>query len=562
MDSELPLDANPDEGFRGVDPELIPYLIAADLPDDDAEAAQPGENAEADDEQARLDQLRQVVEAALGGPDPTVLQEVLGERDPEFADDWDEDDAEAADQADPDAESSETDPDADRVRRAQDEAALLELNAQLAARAPEDDFDPSLVRVRQVLSILGDPQNAYPVIHVAGTNGKTSTSRVAAALLHAFGLRVGHFTSPHLKSVTERINLDGEQMEPRQFIDAWDDIAPYVQMVDMAASEAGEPQVSYFEALALMAFAAFADYPVDVAVLECGLGGRWDATNVVDAGVAVITSLSMDHERWLGHTLAEIAAEKAEIIKEKSFVVLMDQPAEALEVLLEKCREIDAVAWLEGRDWEVLSRDVGVGGQMISVRTPAAVYQDLFVPLNGEFQAHNAAAALVAVESMMGGRPLPGEILEQGMAAASSPGRIEVVRTSPTIVVDGAHNPGGVAALVETLPETFQFDYKVGMFAAMADKNVEEMLGLAEPYFDDLVVTTLPGPRAMPLDDLEELAVDVFGRARVHRADTLEAAIDKAGELADSVIDPTVSRGIVAFGSLKLVGAIKILTGR
>lgn len=232
-----------------------------------------------------------------------------------------------------------------------------------------------------------------------------------------------------------------------------------------------------------------------------------------------------------------------------------------MQVFLNKCREQDAVAWIEGKDWEVVSREVGVGGQLLTVRTPAATYSDLFVSLHGEFQAHNAAAALVAVEAMMGGKPLPGDVVERALAVVSSPGRLELVRTSPPIVVDGAHNPGGITALVGTLPETFQFHYTVGIFAAMSDKKVEEMLALAEPHFDDLVITTLPGDRPMPLDDLKEIAEDVFGVDRVNVAETVEDAIGRAVELADALVDPTLSRGIVAFGSLKLVAAVKQLAG-
>lgn len=516
------------------------------------------ERQEEKQEEKPLQDLRSLVEQVFGGPDPNVLSEVLGENDPAFSQDETDFDVILGSSQASNAENI----DEQRILTAQAEVQLVDLTQALEARAGEHNFDPSLTRMQKTLSILGDPQNAYPAIHVAGTNGKTSTSRVAESLLRELGLRVGRYTSPHLQSITERINLDGRQLSAPEFLAAWQDIAPYVAMVDATEQEQGKQPISYFEALTLMAFAAFADYPVDVAVLECGMGGRWDATNLVDAKIAVITSISRDHEEYLGSSLLEIAAEKAEIIKPKSIAVIMRQDEAVLDLLLKKCQAQDALARVEGVDWQILRRDVGVGGQMITVRTPAAVYEDIFVPLNGEFQAHNAAAALVAVEALLGGRVLPAEVVERGIGAATSPGRLEVVRTSPTIIVDGAHNPAGVAALVRTLPETFQLGYMVGIFACLGDKRVEEMLSLAEPVFDDLVVTTLPNSRALPVDDLSTVAADVFGSDRVHTADTLEEAIDKAALLADSVSDPTLSRGIVAFGSLYLVGAIKILLGR
>ena len=309
--------------------------------------------------------------------------------------------------------------------------------------------------MKLALDILGDPQNAYPSIHITGTNGKTSTSRMIDSLLTAFGMKTGRFTSPHLLDVRERISLEGHPITREGFVRAWEDIAPYVGMVDERSQEEGGPRLSFFEVFTIMAYAAFADFPVDAAVVEVGMGGRWDATNVIDAGVSVITPIALDHTKWLGSTIEEIAREKAGIIKPGQVVVIMKQQEAVLDILLEQARTVDAIARVEGRDFEVMDRQMGVGGQMVTIRTPSAVYEDVFVPLFGQYQAHNAAAALVAVEAFMGGRGLDGRIVEQGLMNASSPGRMQVVRHSPTIIVDAAHNPAGAATLREAIESSF-----------------------------------------------------------------------------------------------------------
>ncbi|MBF1088408.1 MAG: tetrahydrofolate synthase, partial [Schaalia sp.] len=240
--------------------------------------------------------------------------------------------------------------------------------------------------------ILGDPQNFYPSIHITGTNGKTSTSRMIDSLLTAFGMKTGRFTSPHLLDVRERISLEGYPITREGFVRAWEDIEPYVGMVDERSSQEGGPRLSFFEVFTIMAYAAFADYPVDAAVVEVGMGGRWDATNVIDSGVSVITPIALDHTKWLGSTIEEIAREKAGIIKPGQVVVIMAQEEEVLDILLEQARSVDAIARVEGRDFEVVGRQMGVGGQMVTIRTPSAVYEDVFVPLFGQYQAHNAAA--------------------------------------------------------------------------------------------------------------------------------------------------------------------------
>ncbi len=523
--------------------DLIPYLMAAEELDDEAAAKEP---TETEDEQ--LEALRALVkDTLLAGADPEFVDAILygDEEGEEDADHFDHDSL--LDQAELDAANAK---------------AVGEIYAHLLSRTPEHDFDPSLKRVREVLDILGDPQQAYPSIHVAGTNGKTSTTKIAAALLHGFGLRAGSFTSPHLQDVRERIQINGEPWSQARFVAAWQDVLPYIEMVDMQAAEKQEPQISYFEALTITALAGFADEPVDVAVVETGLGGRLDATNVLDAGVCVITPISLDHQDYLGTTLAEIAAEKAAIIKDKSIVVVAEQEPQALEVILARAAETDSVVWLEGRDWQVSARQMGVGGQMLDVRTPTGTYEGLFLPLHGEHQAHNSAAALVAAEAMMGGKALPAEVVEEGFMQVRSPGRLELIRRSPSIVVDGAHNPVGVAAMVAGLEEAFHFGYTVGVFSAMQDKNIEAMLVEAEPAIDHLVLTDMGSARGASMQDLKEIADDVFGDDRVSVEEELPAAIDKATELADAPADTTITRGIIVFGSLTLVGEVTQLVGR
>mgnify|MGYP002735258738 FL=1 len=531
-----------EEGFEAagsIDPELIPYLLAAEEDDEEELAEEDTEEGE-DDE---LEALRAVVrDTLLAGADPELIASILGDG--------------------PEPQEEDEDPEAEHKALLDEAEAEAELNVvykELAARTTEHQFDPSLERVQEVLYILGDPQDLYPIIHVAGTNGKTSTTRLASALLSGFGLRSGTFTSPHLQSVRERIQVNGQPLSAKEFLAAWRDVEPYIQMVDDKAKEAGGPQVSYFEALTITALAAFADIPVDVAVVEVGMGGRWDATNVAPAGVQVITPISIDHQDYLGETLGEIAAEKAEIIKAGGIAVVSAQEPEALEVIQKRAAEVDALMRLEGVDWSVESRQSGVGGQLISVRTPAALYEDLFVPLHGAHQAQNAAAALVAVEAMMGGRALQAEIVEQGFMQARSPGRLEIVRRSPTVIVDAAHNPAGVAVMREGLQEAFQTDYLVGVFSAMEDKAIEAMLVEIEPAMERIVVTSMPTPRAMDLDELVEIAQDVFGEDRVSRAENLVDALDEATKLMDEPTDPSLQRAVVVFGSIVLAGETKTL---
>ena len=534
----------------GIPADLIPYLEAAD----EVEDTEAGEGTDPQAEESEREAaLRALVEhSLLLGPDPSVLAEIEGEVDEDFADDA----AEARDER----VSHEA-----ALAKAEEDVALdarvQEIYQSIVARAPEHDIDPTLDRVKLALDILGDPQNFYPSIHITGTNGKTSTSRMIDSLLTAFGMKTGRFTSPHLLDVRERISLEGHPITREGFVRAWEDIEPYVGMVDERSAQEGGPRLSFFEVFTIMAYAAFADYPVDAAVVEVGMGGRWDATNVIDSGVSVITPIALDHTKWLGSTIEEIAREKAGIIKPGQVVVIMAQEEEVLDILLEQARSVDAIARVEGRDFEVVDRQMGVGGQMVTIRTPSAVYEDVFVPLFGQYQAHNAAAALVAVEAFMGGRGLDGRIVEQGLMNASSPGRMQVVRHSPTIIVDAAHNPAGAATLREAVESSFGFARIAGVYAAMGDKDVEGVLSEVEPFIDHLVVTQMPGERAADIARLAEIAEEVFGPDRVDVRESLADAVDRAAEIAEAGAEPADRSGVLVFGSVMLAGEMLALAG-
>lgn len=453
---------------------------------------------------------------------------------------------------------------AEHVRDAGDAAAREQADAlyrQILQRAPEHDIDPTLDRVRDVLDLLGNPQRAYRVVHLTGTNGKTSTARMIERLVREHGLRTGRFTSPHLTRVNERIAIDGEPISDARFVEVWADVAPYVEMVDERSLASGGPRLSFFEVFTVMAYAAFADAPVDVAVVEVGLGGRWDATNVADGDVAVITPVAMDHERYLGDTLVQIAGEKAGIVKEGATLVLAQQEESVEGVILAQAAERGARVLREGVDIEVLERTVAVGGQVLTLRGIGGIYTEVFVPLFGEHQAHNALLALAATEALLtGGAALDPGVVEVGFAESSSPGRLEVVRNSPTIVVDGAHNPAGAVALAGAIDEAFAFTRVVGVVGVMADKDVEGILAALEPLLAEIVVTGAGGARAMEPDDLAEVAREVFGEDRVHVAYRLDDAIDQAVQRAESEVDR--GAGVLVTGSILLVAQARVLLGR
>lgn len=539
--------AEDDTQLHGTIPaDLIPYLEEADRVDDE-ESVSDDQQEEVSERDLALEAL--ALNSMLLGPDPSIVAELEGDYS-QWGEDWEEELAERR------AE--------DAHREALDDAAhtaavlerVEEIYQQIIARVPEHQVQPTLDRVTETLDILGDPQNSYPSVHITGTNGKTSTTRMIDALLGAFGVRTGRFTSPHLVDVRERITIEGESISPDEFVRTWEDIAPYIEMVDRAHAETDGTKLSFFEVFTVMAFAAFADHPVDAAVVEVGMGGRWDATNVIDAGVGVIMPIAIDHEKWLGSTIREIAEEKAGIIKPGQIVIVAKQQEEALRVIEERAAQVDAIVRLEGRDYEVLDRQLGVGGQMITVRTPAAVYEDVFVPLFGDYQASNAAAAIAAVEAFMGGRALDAKVVEGGMLSATSPGRLQVVRHSPTIIVDAAHNPAGAHTLGESISEAFDFERVVGVYSAMGDKDIEGVLGEVEPYLDSIVITQMPGPRAKPAEEIAQIAREVFGADRVDVQEDILEAIATAVNLGESGDESAPATGVVVFGSVLLAGEV------
>ena len=455
-------------------------------------------------------------------------------------------------------------------------AALLQVEHLLDQRWGETKLEPSTTRMEALMEMLGSPQRSYPSIHIAGTNGKTSVARMVDALLTAFSQRTGRTTSPHLQSAVERIAIDNQPISPARYVETYREIEPFVQMVDAQSEAGGGPPMSKFEVVTAMAFAAFADAPVDIAVVEVGMGGRWDATNVVEAPVAVITPIGIDHADYLGETVAEIATEKAGIIgaprgdlefvdKVDTVAVIGRQAPEAMEAVLAQAVRADAAVAREDSEFAVLSRQVAIGGQVLELQGLGGVYSEVYLPLHGEHQAHNAVVALAAVEAFFGAgadRQLDVETVRAGFAAAASPGRLERVRSAPSVFVDAAHNPAGAAALASALTTEFDFRYLVGVIAVMGDKDVTGILAALEPVFDRVVVTHNGSPRAMDVDALALRADEVFGPDRVLRAENLPDAIETATALVEEESDGFSGTGIVITGSVVTAGAARTLFGK
>ena len=573
-------------GRDGIDPELLPYLEAADA--EDGEADEAGEAGGGDDAGRRaqeedLEALRELVAAnMIPGGDLERLDALLAEVDEDESDDWNEwepqlPDSPAESGADSEGEGEETGRHrADLLaaaRAVEVSARMREVEAEILSRAPEHRVQPSLERVEWTLDLLGNPERAYRNIHITGTNGKTSTARMAERLLAATGMRTGRFTSPHLASIRERIALDGEPISEEGFIAAWEDVAPYIRMVDERSTAAGGPRMSFFEVLTVMALAVFADHPVDVAVIEVGMGGTWDCTNVVPGDVEVITPIGLDHAAWLGDTIEEVASNKAGIIKDGAMLITAVQPP-AAQAIIAAAAARRGVVWRRELDPEedpdeagagvlsVLDRTLAVGGQMVTLRTAAAVYEDVFIPLHGDYQVHNALLALAAAEAVFGGRALPAKIVEDGFASVASPGRMEVLRSSPTVIVDAGHNPHGLGALVPAVEEAFGFRHLVAVVGAMADKDVEGILSVLEPACDAVVCVPIDSPRALEAEDLAVVAREVFGADRVETTDTLAAGIERAVALSEGYEDPLTSSGVLIVGSVILAAEARALFGR
>ena len=449
--------------------------------------------------------------------------------------------------------------------------ALAEVEEELNERWPETKIEPSLDRIEMLMDLLGHPERSFDVIHIAGTNGKSSTARKVDSLLRAFHRRVGLVTSPHLQRVTERIGIDGQPIHPRDYVRIWHEIKPFVEMVD-AQSDA---PMSKFEVLVGLSYAAFADVPVDVAVVEVGLGGRWDATNVVNADVSVITPVGLDHTDYLGDTLAEITGEKAGIIKPRedaddpltpneNIVVIAEQDSEAMRVILQQAVDVEAGVARSGSEFAALESRIAVGGQQVNIQGLGGLYEDIFLPLHGEHQAKNAAVALAAVEAFFGasaGHPLDVATVRNGFAQAISPGRLERVRTSPTTFIDAAHNPHGAKALGAALDRDFDFARLIGVLSIFADKDATGILTALEPYLTEVVITQNSSPRALDAYDLAETARDIFGEERVHVADNLPGAYAQAVELAEDA-EVQSGSGIIITGSVVTAGDARAMFGK
>ena len=444
-------------------------------------------------------------------------------------------------------------------------AALREIESVLDTRWPESKIDPTLDRVRALLDLLGDPQRAYPIVHVTGTNGKTSITRMTDALLGGAGLRTGRFTSPHLQLVTERISVDGKPIDPDRYVEVFRDVEPYLGLVDAAQPH----PLSKFEVLTAMAFAAFADTPVDAAVIEVGLGGTWDSTNVADGRVAVIGPVGVDHVAFLGSDPVGIARDKAGIIKPGSIAVLAEQErADVLAELLRRAGEVDATVARQGEEFGVIDRRIAVGGQLLTLQGLGGVYDEIFLPLHGAHQARNASVALAAAEAFLGAgkdAQLDIEAVRAAFAAVTTPGRLEPVRAAPTVLLDAAHNPHGARALAAALTEEFDFRKLIAVIGVMADKDVDGILGELEPVVSEVVLTAVDSPRAMPVDELAGIAKGVFGEDRIVVETRLDDAIETAVGLAEEIGEPgqpLSGAGVLVTGSVVTVGAARALFGK
>ncbi|WP_341999176.1 bifunctional folylpolyglutamate synthase/dihydrofolate synthase [Microbacterium sp. LWH7-1.2] len=420
----------------------------------------------------------------------------------------------------------------------------------LLRRQGERWVQPRVERTRRMLELLDDPQKTYRVVHVTGTNGKTSTSRMIESLVRAHGLRTGLFTSPHLERFTERIMIDGEPIDDAAVADAWDEIAPFVDLVDAELAANGDAALTFFELLTVLAFVAFADAPIDVLVLEVGMGGSWDSTNTADGDVAVFAPIDLDHSDRLGDTIAEIASVKAGIIKDGAAVVSARQDAAAEAVLREAAAARGASIAFEGAEFALAQQRLAVGGQQISVRGLAGTYEDEYLPLYGAHQGFNAALAIAAVESLVGGasQPIAGDVLADGLGAVTSPGRLQLVGAAPTVLVDAAHNPHGARALVTALRESFDFDEWGIVLGVLSDKDAAGIVAEIAPVAAHVFATAPDSERAEDADAIADLAEAHDLRVSVHRD------LPDAAEAARAWAAASDRRAVVIAGSVVLAG--------
>ncbi|MGO3325284.1 bifunctional tetrahydrofolate synthase/dihydrofolate synthase [Gordonia sp. (in: high G+C Gram-positive bacteria)] len=456
-----------------------------------------------------------------------------------------------------------------------DLAELAAVEAELDTRWPETKIEPSLTRIVALLELLGNPQHAYPSIHIAGTNGKTSVTRMIDALLQAFHRRAGRITSPHLQLATERIAIDGAPISPRLYIDTYRELEPFITMVDDSSTAQGGPRMSKFEVLTAMAYAAFAEAPIEVAVVETGMGGRWDATNVIDSQVAVITPIAMDHADYLGETLTAIAGEKAGIIKPgpsdaivpaDPVTIIGPQEPEVADVLLRASVDAGTIVARQNSEFSVVSSATAVGGQLLTIQGLGGVYDEVFLPLHGAHQAQNAALALAAVEAFFGAgvdRRLDVDAVREAFAGVTTPGRLERLRNAPSVFIDAAHNPHGAKALARALMSEFDFRRLVGVVGVLGDKDVRGLLTELEPVLDSVVLTNNGSPRALDTETLADIARPIFGDERVEAVPFLPDAVERAIALAEDNEAGSVSgAGVVITGSVVTAGAGRTLFGK
>ena len=427
---------------------------------------------------------------------------------------------------------------------------LDDIHEELLDRIPEDRVEPTVARVARVMELLGDPQRGPRIVHVTGTNGKTSTARMIETLLVATGLRVGLFTSPHLHSVTERIRIDGSPIDPQRLVEVHEDIRAILAMVDAEQEADGGVPLTYFEAVTCLAFAAFADAPVDVAILEVGMGGTWDATNVAQADVAVVTPVSLDHSQYLGNTPAEIAAEKAGIVEPGSIAVIGPQPSDVLDVLLGACARAGAEPRVFGRDFDLVSCQLAVGGQVLTMRTAAGTYDEVFLGLHGRHQADNAVVAVAAVEALLVSDDPLDTALVDALGSATSPGRLEAVRRDPTVLLDAAHNPAGAQALAAALQESFVFLDTTLVIGVSEDKDIRGILAPLREMADRVIATRSPSARAASPQSIADVAEELWGPAAVSIEPDVPSAVTAAMRHAEQT-----GGGVVVTGSVFTVAA-------
>jgi dihydrofolate synthase/folylpolyglutamate synthase len=423
---------------------------------------------------------------------------------------------------------------------------------ELMKRVPENKIRPRLEPTKRAVELLGDPQRSYRVIHITGTNGKTSTTRFIERILREHGLRTGRFTSPHLLKFTERMAIDGEPVSDEVLYGVYVDIEPILEMVDQELAAQSEAPLTFFEALSVLGFAVFADAPVDVLVLEVGMGGAWDSTNVADGDVAVFTPIGLDHMDRLGNTISEIAETKSGIIKPGSLVVSSNQTADALQVLKRVSGEKAEGHFLLGEDFSVEFHQATSTGQRVMVSGLAGRYGPYEAPVFGIHQSTNLAVAIAAVEAFLGGGqvPIADDVLRSAVADLSSPGRLQLVRTNPAILLDGAHNPAGAKTLATSLMSEFSEKPLVGLLAVLSDKDVAGVVSELSGCFQNVVATSSSSNRSLDAQALEAIAKDHSG-ATTESAPNVISGLERARSIAREI-----DGMVVVTGSISLVGDV------